>query len=158
MFDSYNCLYWQITQRMKNVLRRVCYLVSAQRGFFHIMWSLILPQMFLSRSKTDSLMAHCSVKMINDVNQNEWYLKKIKWKNRWKPHRPKLIISWCAAALKLVLQVKLRMNVEAKTSARMRTVWLSTWLLLRCQPFLKHSQTFCFHCLSLSWSHHSCQS
>lgn len=78
MFDSYNCLYWQITQRMKNVLRRVCYLVCAQRGFFHIMWSLILPQMFLSRSKTDSLMAHCSVKMINGVNQNEWYLKKKK--------------------------------------------------------------------------------
>lgn len=34
-----------------------------------------------------------------------------------------------------------------KKSARKRTLWLSTWLVLPCQPFLKHDQTFCFHCL-----------
>lgn len=70
-----------------------CVIRFLLKGFlFHIMWSLILPQMFLSRSKTDSLMAHCSVKMINGVNQR----KKLAPKHRWKPCRPKLIISWCS--------------------------------------------------------------
>lgn len=63
-------------------------------------------------------------------------------------HTPGLIISWHTAVLKLVLKVKSCESApRQKSQTRRGTLWLSTWLVLRCQPFLKHGQTFCFRCL-----------
>lgn len=80
--------------------------------------------------------------MINGTNQNAWYLKK-RLQAQMELHTSVTVCSTktCARSQKTANQHR-----DGK-SAKIRTLWLSTWLVLRCQPFLKHSETFCFPCL-----------
>ena len=91
-------------------------------------------------------MAHCSVKMTNGIKRNAWYLKTTPDADGSAYARAYNFMTHCSAQT-CAKSRKLWISTETKSHARRGTLWLSTWLVLRCQPFLKHGQTFCFRCL-----------